>query len=77
MASKEIYRHKKYGYASYRGPPTTKISIFPEYSRLRKSATKPKRKKIRKSALERATLDLGDLLKGIVILFVRKFARKF
>ena len=78
MASEEIYRHKKYDYESYRGPPMAKTSILkpnPEYLRFRKSAMKPKRKKIRKSALERATLDLGNLLKGIVIWFVRREVR--
>ena len=64
MASEEIYRHKKYDYESYRGPPTAKMSILqynPEYSRSKKSAKVPKRKKrFRKSALERATLALGN-----------------
>ena len=56
MASEEIYRHKKYDYESYRGPPTAKMSILqynPEYLRLKKSATEPKPKRIRKSALKR------------------------
>ena len=52
-ASEEIYRHKKYDYESYRGPPTAKISIYPEYLRFRKSATEPKPKRFRKSALKR------------------------
>ena len=56
MASEEIYRHKKYDYESYSGPPTAKISILqynPEYQRYKKSATEPKPKRIRKSALKR------------------------
>ena len=74
MASKEIYRHKKYDYESYRGPPRAKISIYPEYLRFRKSEpeTEPKPKRFRKSALDRAVpLDLGNLLKGVVIWFLR------